>query len=110
MAMAGRLGQAVVLAYREPARDSKETPQSLAQASNDLILRVIQDASPKIGKPDKLDRGYQAVAAFLLRYPNLGQAVTEALNHNMLTLGRSPPLSPAVLENLRNLLKGTRKD
>ncbi len=110
MSMAGRLGQAIVLAYREPAKGSKESHQTLAQASNDLVMKVVTDPFTKSAKFDKFDKGYPAVAAFLLRHPDLAQALAEALNRNMITLGKSPPLTPSALESLRVPPKGAKKD
>jgi eukaryotic-like serine/threonine-protein kinase len=97
--MAGRLGQAVVLAHSDNA--------AAAQASNDLVLKVLNDPFPRSTKFDKADRGYSAVTDFLLRYPDTGlaQSLADALNHNAATLGRTR-LEPAALEQLRTPLKG----
>lgn len=89
----GRLGQAIVMAYREMP--------TAAQQSNDLFLKALVDPFPKIpAKGDKYDRGYQVVAPILLRHPDLGQAVAETLNRNSLALGKSK-LEPNALELLR---------
>jgi hypothetical protein len=100
--MAGRLGQAVVLAHRDTA--------DAARQSNDLVLKVVADPFPRLPKLDKADRGYPAVAEFLLRHPDLGEALAESLNRNAATLGKTPPLTPNALEQLRNPPKGGKKD
>jgi serine/threonine-protein kinase len=87
---AARLGEAVVLAFRDKPHES-----------NELILKVISDPFPKIPvKFDKLDRGFPAVLALLLRHPDLSHAVSEALNRNAAALGKSR-LEPPTLEQLR---------
>ncbi|MCI0703531.1 MAG: serine/threonine protein kinase [Planctomycetia bacterium] len=86
--LAGRLGQAVVLAH-----DNK------AQASNKLFLEVVTDPTPKFGP--KGDRGGAAVSWLLLRYPDLSLAVTDALNRNAANLGKTK-LEPDKLEQLRS--------
>src|SRR5262249_1754305 len=54
VSMASRLGQAVVLAYRE-------TPNA-AQQSNDLVVKVLNEPFAKQpGKFDKFEKGYQPV-------------------------------------------------
>ena len=89
----GRLGQAIVMAYREVP--------TAAQQSNDLFLKALVDPFPKMpAKGDKFDRGYQVVAPILLRHPDLGQAVAETLNRNALGLGKTK-LEPNALELLR---------
>jgi serine/threonine-protein kinase len=103
--MAGRLGQAVGLAHRDTADAAKQ--------SNELVMKVVAEPFPRLSKFDKLDksdRGYPAVAEFLLRHPNLGESVAESLNRNAATLGKSPPLTPNSLEQLRNPPKGGKKD
>lgn len=90
---AGRLGRAVVLAHRD-------TPEG-ARQSNDLILNVVSDPFPRLSKFDKRERGVGPVSDFLLRHPDLGEAVADAINRNSATLGRTPPLTPAALEQLR---------
>ncbi|MCE9563758.1 MAG: serine/threonine protein kinase [Planctomycetes bacterium] len=90
---AGRIGEAVVLAHRD-------TPQA-ARASNDLVMRVIETPFPrfplKLGGPDK---GLAAVEAFRLRHPDLGQALSDALNRNAIMLDKTK-LEPGSLELLR---------
>ncbi len=100
LSMAARLGQAVVLAYRD-AKDPKDQ-KALAQASNDLVMKVVNDPFPSLKAKDK-DKGektFQAVVAFLIRHPNLHQAIMDALNRNMSTLGLTK-LEPPPLELLR---------
>ena len=100
--MAGRLGQAVVLAYRE-------TPNA-AQQSNDLVMKVLSEPFAKVpGKFDKVEKGYQAVVAFLLRHADLAQAVSDALNRNAVALGKAK-LEPNALEQLRSPPKAAKKD
>jgi serine/threonine-protein kinase len=87
--MAGRLGQAVALAYRD-------TPQA-AQASIDLAQKVVNEPYPKVAKLDKGDRGALAVSLFLLRHPDLAEAVADALDRDAATLGKAalgPTLDP----------------
>jgi serine/threonine-protein kinase len=89
----GRLGQAIVMAHRD-------VPNA-AQQSNDLFLKTLIEPLPKLPvKGDKYDRGYQFIAPILLRHPDLGQAVAEALNRNALALGKTK-LEPNALESLR---------
>ena len=98
--MAGRLGQAVVLAYRDTA--------AAAQASNELMQKVVNDPYPKTAKSDKGDRGPVAVSNFLLRHPDLAEAVAESLNRNAATL--SKPTLGAQLDAFRTPPKGGKKD
>jgi serine/threonine-protein kinase len=91
--MVGRLGQAVALAYR----DQKEA----AERSLDLFLRVLTEPPGKFGKLLDKDRGYQVVANVLIRYPDLAQAVADAVNRNAVTLGKTK-LGPPALELLRS--------
>jgi hypothetical protein len=99
--MAGRLGQAVVLAQRDT--------QATAQQSNDLVMRVVTNPFPQAGKSDKFEKGYFVVADFLLRYPELAQAVAESLNRNAVVLGKTR-LEPTALEQLRNPPKTAKKE
>ncbi len=97
--MAGRLGQAVVVAYRE-------IPNA-AQQSNDLAMKVVNEPFGKI--PGKFEKGYQSVVAFLLRHPDLAQAVSDALNRNAVALGKAK-LDPNALEQLRSPPRAAKKD
>jgi serine/threonine-protein kinase len=93
--LAGRLGKAVAMAYQ----DQKST----ATASNDHIMAVVTNPYPnaKVEDKKKLERtGYQIVAAFLMKHPDFYQAVSDALNRNMITLGQTR-LEPLPLELLR---------
>src|SRR5205823_14927325 len=99
--MAGRLGQAVTLAYRD-------LPNS-AQQSNDLFVKVLDAPYSKVTKFDKFDKGYQAVSTFLLRHPDLAQAVAEALNRDAAALGKAK-LDPPALEQLRFPVRIGKKD
>jgi serine/threonine-protein kinase len=95
MSMASRLGQAIVLAFR----DTKAN----ATASNELVMKVLNDPFPTKQK-DKLEKSflpYQEVAKFLIKHPDLSQALSEALNRNLGTLGLAK-LEPPVLELLRS--------
>jgi serine/threonine-protein kinase len=99
--MAGRLGQAVVLAQRD-------TPVA-AQQSNDLVMRVVTNPFPQAGKADKFEKGYFGVVDLLLRYPELAQALAESLNRNAVVLGKAR-LDPPPLEQLRNPPKTAKKE
>lgn len=103
--LAGRLGQAVVQAYRD-------LPDA-AERSNEMFARAVADPYPKFsGKTDKSDkdnRGYQAVVGILLRHPNLAQAVADALNRNAAALGKAK-LEPITLEWLRSPPRTGKKD
>ncbi|HVL12765.1 MAG TPA: serine/threonine-protein kinase [Gemmata sp.] len=101
---AGRLGQAVVLAHRD-------RPDA-ARQSNDLIAAVADQPFPRAGKFDKLDksdRGVTVVIEFLLRHPDLGEAVADAIHRNAATLGNAPPLTPPALEQLRTPPRAGKK-
>jgi serine/threonine-protein kinase len=96
--LSGWLGRAVVLAHRDTAAAAKE--------SNDLVMRAVADGArpPADGKKDKenkYERGYPALAAFLLKHPDLAQAVAEGLNRNALALGAATLPAPQ-LELLRS--------
>ena len=98
VSMAGRLGQAIVLAYR----DSKP-PTTSALASNELIVKVLNDPNPNAKQKDKVEKSFQAyleIAKFLAKHPDLSQGVSDALNRNMVTLSLTK-LDPPVLEMLR---------
>jgi hypothetical protein len=97
--IAGRLGQAVVLAYRD-------VPNA-AQQSNDLVMKVLNEPFGKV--TGKFEKGYQSVLVFLLRHPDLAQAVSDALNRNAISLGKTR-LEPNALEQLRAPPRGTKKD
>jgi serine/threonine-protein kinase len=97
---AGRLGRAIVLAYRD-------TPEA-AKQSVELVQGVVNNPFPKLpGKLEKPDKGFPAVDALRLRYPELGQALAEALNRDAATLGKTT-LNPAALESLRSPPRGGR--
>jgi eukaryotic-like serine/threonine-protein kinase len=81
------------------SRDTKPT----ALASNELMMKVVNDPFPNLTakQKEKIDKiGYQAVAAFLLKHLDLSQAVSDALNRNMVTLALTK-LEPSALELLR---------
>jgi serine/threonine-protein kinase len=90
--VAGRLGLAVVLAH-----------ENRAEASNRLFLDVVGEQRPK------LDRTGATVHSALMRYPDLSQAVAEALGRNAANLGKSK-LEPAALEQLRNPQRAGKKE
>jgi serine/threonine-protein kinase len=101
----GRLGQAVVLAHRDKV--------DAARQSNELIVAVVEQPFPRVPKLDKFDKGERGVGAvteILLRHPDLGAAVADAINRNALTLNLKTPLAPAALEQLRTLPQGTKKN
>jgi serine/threonine-protein kinase len=89
--VAGRLGQAVVLAHR----DQKAT----AEQSNELFLKVINETHPKLDK--KTDKNHQGIIGFLYRHVELAQAVSDALNRNAAILNKTR-LDPPALELLRS--------
>lgn len=97
VSMAGRLGQAIVLAYRE-----QKSPAALtaAAASNELVMKVVNDPYPNAKQKDKVEKTYQEVARFLAKHSDLYQALSDALNRNMVTLGQTKLEQPA-LELLR---------
>jgi serine/threonine protein kinase len=104
--MAGRLGRAVALAYRPPKTNLKSADDAKAEAraSNDLVMNVVNDPFPnaKGKQKDKLEKlTFQAVSAFLVKHPDLYQALSEALNRNMSTLGLTR-LDPPALDLLRS--------
>jgi len=88
----GRLGEAVVLAHRDT--------ELTAQASNELVLRVMESPYPKLVKIDKFERGFAVIEALRIRHPDLGQSLSEALNRNAITLSKAK-LEPSALEQLR---------
>ncbi len=101
---AGRLGQAIVLAYRDTDVHAKQ--------SNELVMKVVNDPFPRVGKADKIDkfeRGYPALVAFLHRHPDLYQTLSEALNRNAVTLGKIK-LDPPQLDSLRNVPHAVKKE
>jgi len=108
--MAGRLGEAVVLAYREP-KLGKPVDNSKAidnaRASCEMVMHVVNDPLPNAKqKPDKPP--FQVVSTFLMRHADLFQAVSDALNRNQGVLGSFKPDQQA-LELLRAPPKlGTR--
>lgn len=93
--IAGRCGQAVVLAH-----------ENKADPSNKLFLEVITEPpgpTSKFGPPggsSKGDRSAVTVNWTLLRYPDLGVAVCDALDRNAENLGRTKLEPP--LEHLRS--------
>ena len=98
--ISGRLGLAIVVAYRDV--------QTAAQQSIDQFQRVLAEPFPKFpGKGDKLERGFQAVSALLLRHLDLSQAVSEALNRNANALGKTR-LDSTHLEMLRSPPKSAK--
>jgi len=99
--IAGRLGHAVVAAYRD-------VPNA-AQQSNDMFLRVLVELAVKgPAKADRYEQGYQSLSSILLQHLDLAQAVSEALSRNALALGKTR-LEPAALELLRTPPKADRK-
>lgn len=100
--LTGRLGRAVVAAYRDGP--------NAAQQSNDLFLKALVDSAAKLpGKGDRHERGYQDAAPILLHHLDLNQAVSDALNRNAMALGKTK-LEPSVLERLRSPPKAGKKD
>jgi len=96
--LAGRLGRAVVVAYRD-------ADPTAAGASVKLFAEALAGPLPKLpGKGDKV----QYVQAFLLRHPALAEAVAEALARDAVNL--APTKLPAALEALRTPRGVTKKD
>ncbi|VTT97312.1 serine threonine protein kinase : Putative serine/threonine protein kinase OS=Gemmata sp. Wa1-1 PE=4 SV=1: Pkinase [Gemmataceae bacterium] len=95
---AGRLGEAIVLAYRDT--------EAAAKASNELVVRVADSPFPRLPpKAGPFERGAAAMEALRLRHPDLGHALADALNRNAAALGKTR-LEPAVLEQLRATPRG----
>ncbi|MDY3552994.1 serine/threonine-protein kinase [Gemmata sp. JC717] len=101
--IAGRLGLAVVLALKNDA-----------EPSNRLFLEVLAEPVPKFGPPGgpkadgpRFDRAGVTVSGVLIRFPDLGHAVADAVNRNATNLGKTK-LEPAVLEQLRSPRIGKR--
>ena len=96
--LAGRLGQAVVLAHKNEA-----------EPSNKLFLEVMADAQKFTpGGPKGGDRS-ATLSWLLLRYPDLSSAVSDALNRNAANLGKAK-LDPPALEQLRSPHRAAKKD
>ena len=96
--LAGRLGQAVVLAHKNEA-----------EPSNKLFLEVMADAQKFTpGGPKGGDRS-ATLRWLLLRYPDLSSAVSDALNRNAANLGKAK-LDPPALEQLRSPHRAAKKD
>ena len=97
--MAGRLGKAVVMPYLNEVRNEEST----ARASIKKVMDVLDDPYPK-AKPKDKDKPekthFQLVAAFLMKHPDLAQAVSDALNRDMIVL-KLTKLEPPTLELLR---------
>ena len=93
--LAARLGTAVVM-----ANDNK------AEASNKLFADVVTEPPPKGAR---FDRPAAGVAWFLLRHPDLSNAVADALNRNAANLGKTK-LEPGVLEQFRSPQRIGKKD
>ncbi|MCS6865693.1 MAG: serine/threonine-protein kinase [Gemmataceae bacterium] len=95
--LAGRLGLAVVLAHEKDK----------AEASNKVFLDVVTEPWPKFGGP-KFERSIVTASWVLLRFPDLSNAVTDALNRNAVNLGKTK-LEPQ-LEQLRSPQRIGAKD
>ncbi len=88
--LAGRLGQAIVLAYRDKATESNRAFEEALRGSGKGLL-------PKgVAQPALVQ---QAVKGFLLGHPSVSQAVAEALDRNAENLGAKK--LPPQLEQLR---------
>jgi serine/threonine-protein kinase len=95
--LTGRLGLAVVLAHEKDK----------AEASNKLFLEIVTEPLPKFGGP-KFERSIVTASWVLLRFPDLSNAVTDALNRNAVNLGKTK-LEPQ-LEQLRSPQRIGAKD
>ncbi len=97
--LAGQLGRAAVAAFRPDADPHKV---------NERILKILDSAvvpggppfGPKVGKTDRYDRAYAMVSTLVVRYPDLGELLAEALDRNAAALNLAS-LTPPVLEQLR---------
>jgi serine/threonine-protein kinase len=96
--LTSRMGLAVVAANEDKA-----------EASNRLFLEVINEPLPKFISFPKGERTVSSAGRTLLRYPDLSQAVSDALNRNAANLGKTK-LEPAALEQLRSLQRVGKKD
>ncbi len=104
--VAGRFGQAVVLAHKNDPQAHKAD----AEQSNALFLAVVNEPPPKFGPGGpKVERAAVAVSWTLLRYPDLSHAVSDALNRNAAALGKTK-LDPPALEQLRSPSRVGKKD
>jgi serine/threonine-protein kinase len=105
--LSGRLGKAVVAAYRDA-----DAPAQAAQASIRLFTEAFTGPLPSPllvpkGKADKTERVH-LMQQFLARHPDLGQAVAEALNRD--AVNTAPTRLPAQLEALRTFRGIPKKD
>ena len=92
--LVGQLGRAVVLAYQDKADESDK-----------LLLIVVNAMAGKAAPKKEPAAGLQN---FLLRYPDLGQAVAEAVVRNAANL--APAKIPPALEPLRTPRGMPKKD
>ncbi|MDB5307420.1 MAG: prkC 34 [Gemmataceae bacterium] len=97
---AGRLGRAVVMAYRD---NDPHHPQA-AHESIELFTKAFAGPLPKKDKGDRVD----TVRWFLFRHPDLAQAVSEALNRDAINTGQAKLSQP--LEALRSPRGLTKKE
>ncbi len=106
--ISARFGKAIVMAYRDSGpqfpQTAKESLKLFAAAVNSPIPKDVPGAS---GKPAGKAERIQLVQRFLLRYPELAQAVAEALNRNAVNLGAT---RIANLEPLRHPRSGPKKE
>ena len=84
--LAGRLGEAVVRAHRDAG-----DPAGAARESVRLFEEAVGGLFPKL----KAEKG-QAVLGLLLRYPDLGRAVAEALDRDAANGAKLPPYLEAL--------------
>ncbi len=97
--LAGQLGRVAVAAFRPDADPHKV---------NERLLKILEGAvvpggppfGPKAGKTDRYDRAYALVSTLVVRYPDLGELLAEALDRNAAALNLVS-LTPPVLEQLR---------
>jgi serine/threonine-protein kinase len=88
--LVGRLGRAVVLAHRDAA-----DPAGAAGKSLKLFAEAVESPFPKV-RAEKA----ATVQGLLVRFPDLGRAVAEALDRNAVNAGREK--LPPALEGLRS--------
>jgi serine/threonine-protein kinase len=96
--LAGRIGKAIVLAYRDGDPQYPQAAQTSVKQFNETLTQL--PATPSKGsKVDKIDRS-QIVRWFVIRHPDLAQAMCDALNRDAANI--APEKLPPPLESLRS--------